>query len=190
MVTMNVKAEGFPKEYFKQFHPLGSQFFGEAHLKPFNVSKKGFTRPINPFTGKRFPDCCKQCTDIYRFLAQEFSRFPNCCPLHRKSASEPWFNAELYKDLPNRVLVCLHCTINHINKNIKRDDWFEDIKNYIEYNIVSFGIPTMCCEWYLHFLKDCLMNTGNVHIHPIQTDKRDSLIKFVFELIDFSVVFD
>lgn len=170
-------------DFFERFPQFDKLSFPLVFLKPFKVLDEDFRKPINNTTGKEFPYCCTQCYTINHKLGQKFEKFPNCCSLHQKASKEPWFNAEDYINLPDRVLICLFSTINHINKNINEDDWFGDISEFIELNIVSFGIPTICPEWYLKNLILCLGNFDNIHINPMPEYKRNRLISHVKYLI-------
>jgi len=116
---------------------------GSVYEKPFNI--------------KYYPDekhnldNCVKCQNSYKIVFDtitEFSKkFPYCCDYHSKLASHYLFKKVHFDDLPKMVANKVFYTYHHIQNNIEKDNWKEELKNYIEYAIDSFGqTPQDCGE--------------------------------------------
>jgi len=86
---------------------------------------------------------CENCKKIYLHVLNEinlkFQKFPNCCERHKKLISEEWFNKKDFKNYPKLFTDKLFYTYDHILNNIDHEDWQEDIMDFIDYIILSFG---------------------------------------------------
>jgi hypothetical protein len=72
-------------------------------------------------------------------LEKEFERFPDCCEGHRKLSLEKWFNKEDFKEVPKLTADKIFYTYNHILNYIKEENWEQEIKDYLDYTLESFG---------------------------------------------------
>jgi len=96
-------------------------------------------------------DTCEGCKNSHKFIIQQmvdyYQEFPFCCEHHSKLAKKSWFNKFDYKDLPKMVADKVLFTHHHIINKLDEDDWKEDLTNYIEYGVESFGqFPLGCGE--------------------------------------------
>src|SRR5690606_12394201 len=69
----------------------------------------------------------------------------------------------------------------HIEKQIHQVDWYDDITDYIEFNIQSFGIPDFGKDQYLGMLKHVLNDSGWKKANGISDDKANELLIFIDE---------
>lgn len=100
---------------------------------------------------------CKDCKKKFnytkrelteRFLgSQQIKAFPNCCDNHSNLIKLKEYKYEDYIPAPELTAQKIMFTHNHIVNNIDAEDWFEDITDYIEYAVSSFGqAPKGCGE--------------------------------------------
>ena len=114
----------------------------------------GFEFPKHKETGATFPHCCNMHTTFYNNITDWFRTFPNCCTGHRKMAKQNRsYNKIIYAGTPARIAKQCAYTDYHINKQINNEDWFEDITEYIEYNVLCFGKPAIGLHIYLDYLQ-------------------------------------
>lgn len=100
---------------------------------------------IHPY--KTFPsEAENQLTDYDEFyketlqkLKAEFEKFPNCCEGHRKLSLEKGFDRENFKEVFRLATDKVVYSYNHILYFIKEENWEEEIKDYLDYTIESFG---------------------------------------------------
>jgi len=105
-------------------------FFIEAFdTKPAD----GYLLPDN------FPDCCPGHRRLFKSLKKDLNKFPDCCPLHRNLFKAPWFDKTNYLHTPLKTLQALAYTLNWIEININKRDWYKKIYDYIEHTIRSYG---------------------------------------------------
>jgi len=128
-------------------------------------------------------------------------KFPNCCDFHRdvnksihdnfeKNASiylqwyEKEYNIEIdrtiYKNTPAKILKQLSYTEFFISEKITSNLWLEDITNYIEYNIQSFGDPSPGVTWYVSMVRLYLKEFDK----NIEKNKKDKIITFLNSKMD------
>lgn len=108
----------------------GSAFEKQFEIKYFKEEKHNL-------------DTCEGCRNAYKTILQQmevyYNTFPLCCEFHRKLIKEPWFNKRDFKDLPKMVADKVLFTHHHIINKLDTDNWKEELTNYIEYAIASFG---------------------------------------------------
>lgn len=159
---------------------------------------QGFeTSPINGYEApKNFPNCCDYHRQVLKNGEDFFRKFPNCCNDHKKLLTKPWFSKGIYNGLPAKIVNQLSYTEHHISAKLPSLDWYEDIVDYIEWNVSSFGHPAVGLHVYLGNLKHYLKETKS----EIPPDKRQKLIDFIDsyykpklktkEKIDFNVLYE
>lgn len=111
-------------------------YITSEHLEvPFFI-----TKPTGKWTApNKFPDCCPFHRSVFVEALSLLQRFPNCCAGHKKLKGKEWFNKNDYKGLPIKLLNTLSHTEYHILNQIEKPNWYQDITDYIEYCVISFG---------------------------------------------------
>ncbi|SOD98051.1 hypothetical protein [Spirosoma fluviale] len=109
------------------------------HIQPFQPLVFRDYKPQ-----ENFPNCCPNHKAVMEWAAKFVEEFPNCCEAHKILAKNPLIDLTYFKSdafavsIVNRVSYTEH----HIEKRIEQANWYEDITNYIEYIISSFGTPS------------------------------------------------
>ncbi len=106
----------------------------EFAILPFEV------KPIDGYqTRENFPNCC----DFHRQVQNETERldreFPTCCEPHKMLLTADWFNLNEFADGGQRARKALAYTEFVIENRRTTLDWYEDITDYLEYCLHSFG---------------------------------------------------
>lgn len=120
---------------------------------------ENYHSPVSKETGKAFPDCCEFHKGILEEVEEWFRDFPNCCSDHQKLNEVPWFSSGRYSAVANKVARQVIFTEYQILKHIDSSNWNEEVTNYIEANVDSFGmLPRgygypIGLEHYLKYLK-------------------------------------
>lgn len=141
----------------------------------------GYQPSENKATGEELPNCCHFHKQVFEATAKYMEKFPDCCEVHRKLLQAPWFLKDNYKDIPLKVVKQLSYTEYLIVSKIDTTDWYDDITDYIEANISSFGhLPQgygspVGLDKYLTCLKYHIDNTT----HDISSEKRRRLIEYI-----------
>jgi len=136
---------------------------------------EGYEVPTNKETGELFPNCCQFHKNVFESAEKWFEKFPNCCEPHKKLAGKSWFKKENYNGIAEKIVKQLSYTEHHISERINIDEWYKDITDYIEYNVLSFGHPAIGLHLYLGNLKHYIEYTYS----EIPKDKRQRLIEFI-----------
>lgn len=134
-----------PAKFISEMHKMRC---GEAHVA--QLTRDDFeirpypTHPTEGYAARdNFPNCCNYHTSIYEGAKSAFERFPNCCEGHRNLLKEPWFDKRNYAGMPERLLNALSYSEYHFANKIDAEDWYEDITDYFDYTLSSFGqFPT------------------------------------------------
>lgn len=157
--------------------------------KPFieigseNIWELGFeTEPHAVYEEpKDFPECCPYHSSIKNQLDEWFTEFPNCCKNHKELKTRTWFDKNKYNDVPNKILNELSFTENFISKNVEKENWFEEITDYINYSIESFGTPNIGGNKYFVYLKNWI-ETTKPNDFEFPKWKRNQLLEFLENL--------
>ena len=127
-----------------------------------------FELPFDTLPTKGIHDynTCEGCqvtlSNITNSTKEKLLKFPLCCTAHSNLANEKWFNKNDFKNAPKLVSNKVVFTNQHILNNINSDDWYNDLTNYIDYTIQSFGnMPSgygepFCLSNYLMYVKNFL----------------------------------
>ncbi len=144
-------------ENFTPHRYCGNTFFtfGVAYIKP------AYTEPT---TGEHDFNTCDDCQKSLKVISEQiesrFAAFPDCCEHHKELKKEGWFVKDDYKDISKQVSTKVIYTRQHILNNIAIENWYQDITNYIEYTIHSFGqfkyLPGLYLEDYNQYIKHFL----------------------------------
>jgi hypothetical protein len=144
-------------------------------MAPFpTIPLEGY-KPVVNSDGEVFPNCCPYHKGMLKDAETWFEKFPNCCDQHRKMAKEPNFNKSNYPGVPLKIINQVSYTEFHIQQRMEADDWYEDITDYIQYNIKSFGHPSVGSGLYFGIISRHIKNK-NVAIPKI---KRAMLIEYL-----------
>lgn len=146
--------------------PDGKRFINQLNTQAFikidgaNLYEPGYEcKPFIEFEKpQNFPDCCKYHSSTKENLDSWFLGFPNCCNRHKKIAKKEWFRKENYDNLSGKILKHILYTENFIEKSLDKDDWYKEITDYIQYNIDSFGIPSIGANPYYFSIKNWIKN--------------------------------
>lgn len=120
---------------------------------------EGYEIPVNKETGEQFPNCCPFHKNIFEEAEKWFDKFPNCCGPHKKFIGKWWFKKTNYNGIAEKIVKQISFTEHHISEQIKKPDWYKDITDYIEYNILSFGHPAVGLHLYFGTVKHYIQNT-------------------------------
>ncbi len=142
------------------------------------VRGQSWTPPerTEPTTGVHDYKTCENCLSIHKqmidILQNTYDKMPYCCEYHTKIAkkfdldkSEIFCEPSMYAD---KVIF----TKQHIINNIDASYWYNDITEYIEYTVMSFGSADI--RNYFVWLKH-LLNNG----HGLQKNKKDAIITYL-----------
>ncbi len=136
---------------------------------------EGYEAPTNKETGEQFPNCCPFHKSVFEAAKSWFSKFPNCCDQHKAMVSKWWYNKANYSGVAEKIVKQLSYTEHHISERINIDEWYKDITDYIEYNVLSFGRPAIGLHLYLGSIQHYIKNTNS----EIPKNKRQRLIEFI-----------
>ena len=110
-------------------------------FKPFAIPYE-----INPTSEHNF-ETCEKCLKDIEYITQKLKArgFPLCCDWHKNLTKRADFNIDDFANVPEMTAKKIKYTIRHIIDNIEKDDYVDDIGEYIEYAIQSFGqMPEGC----------------------------------------------
>ncbi len=117
----------------------------QSWLERLEIEPDGTTKPFEVTPPRVF----------YLHSRKDVQSFPNCCEVHLKSFQEAkiWaidFMPEGDSDaLARKIVLNLAYTEFYLKSALDQDDWYEDISDYIEFNIFSFGSSIKHSEHYL-----------------------------------------
>lgn len=162
----------------------GKTRFAQIESSDFAVSP--FTaRPLDDYKlPEKFPACCESHQERKEVLNEWFEKFPSCCARHKKLLAASWFSKNDYHDVVDKVLLQSQYTWIHIHACLEKDDWYEDITEYIDYNYKSFGsLPAgfgcaVGLDRYLNFIENDI-DSIKENYPAISKFKIDRLLQFV-----------
>lgn len=110
-------------------------FKGGKYTLPYDIVKL-------EYKGHKHQDC-KGCTLNYTKILNDLSiyhsKFPNCCDVHKKLSNQKWFIEKDFENVPLFYAEKLFCSWDHILNFIDTDEWEEEILDYVDHVIDSFG---------------------------------------------------
>jgi hypothetical protein len=144
----------------------------ELTLQPFDAQAiEGYELPVNnEVTGEQFPNCCLFHSQVFKESEDWFNKE------QEKLITNRWFQRANYNGLALKVVRQLSQTEYLISEKIMNADWYKAITHYIQYNVSSFGIPSVGEHLYLSALRYFLLNTPNGNW---SNEQKESLVKFV-----------
>ncbi len=132
---------------------------------------QGCTLPVNADTGEQFPNCCEIHQRMVLELSEWFEKFPNCCKHHSELAANGIISKEQYTGIVEKIIIQFWYTQDCITRKIENEDWFDEITEYIEYTIDSFGFSEIGAGDYRHYLKKWLQNKLNDNLEKIKLQR-------------------
>lgn len=136
---------------------------------------EGYEAPTNKKTGEQLPNCCPFHKSVFERAVIFLAKFPNCCEEHKKFVGKWWFRKENYNGIAEKIVKQLSYTEHHISERIKKNDWYKDITDYIEYNVASFGHPAVGLNLYLGYVKHYIQSTKS----KLNKEQRQRLAEFI-----------
>ncbi len=143
--------------------------------KPVLPHVEGY-RPHNDIEkSNKFPHCCDFHTETIKVLEKWFEDdFPKFTK-EEDEAYKWWFKKSDFKGLPVKIVTQLSYTEYFIKNKISSDNWYNDIRHYIDYNIASFGMPALGFKLYVYMVTYYLQNIEK----EIVAEKRNKLIAYL-----------
>lgn len=172
----------------KELEFCGNHFGYQANASAFELPF-----PIEPTSGEHDFNNCDGCKKMHKRLLRIFTDkykgnrssklpFPLCCASHINLSKKDWFKKSEFDKLniPEMVANKVIYTKQHIINNYKKPDWFEDITDYIDYAVTSFGLmPTGTGEpLYLSLFLDYLSDLIKTQDY-IPENKLNKILDFI-----------
>ncbi|MDJ1495154.1 hypothetical protein QNI19_19600 [Cytophagaceae bacterium DM2B3-1] len=161
------------------------QFSGGAFEYPF---------PVLPTKGEHDYNTCDACKLLQRSIVEDikrhFKKFPNCCKLHKKlrdvkSRSKEGFDKKKFGNVPQLVADKIIFTQQHIVNNIKSEQFLEEITDYIDNVVESFGQmpnnfgPPLYLVYYLEKMIGLIEGRND-----IDYDRKDLVVHYFKKLLN------
>jgi|GEM_PF-1011513 len=179
-----------PHLFVEKITPV--EFCGQTFAWKLDASIFELPFETEPTSGKDHDfKKCKKCQEslktIEEFLTKKFkgtitkAGFPLCCAQHANLTKLPKFleNKIHYDRVPTWVAQKVIFTNNHILNHIKRENWYAEVIEYIDYTIASFGQmpkeagePLYLSDYFAYVLE--LLGRP-----PIPKDKKDKLQSYI-----------
>ena len=151
--------------------------FLQLNANEFRFSHHDIPAPEGWEPPENFPECCEFHKGAVSGTKNFLEKFPFCCDSHKEFAERfPPLKGE-YDYLIIKVVNQISYTEFIIADRLNNDDWLEDITDYLEYNISSFGHPGMGDHLYNMDIKHYIKNSTT----DIPQEKRDRLIGWLEE---------
>lgn len=119
--------------------------------------------PVPSTTGKHDYKKCEACQNYHRQIIEKitpkFKEFPSCRTEYMKLLGLNGFNKKDFGNSPQLIADKIIFSYQHIINNIEKKDWFQEITDYLDWIIESFGRmpkgygPPFCLiEYYEHII--------------------------------------
>ncbi|MEM6736114.1 MAG: hypothetical protein AAF620_08605 [Bacteroidota bacterium] len=175
-----------PKAWARAFGNTdrGNLNLSEVSADTFELTYFDIVKPEGHEFPAHFPQCCQYHKCVHQDINSWYEKFPKCCAHHKKLLEAHWFNKSDYNGVIRKVESQLSYTEYLINEKIKNVDWYEDITDYIEHNIASFGqLPTgygspVGLNGYLQHLLNWLKNLAS-DTYKLPPDKVKRIAEYI-----------
>jgi len=145
------------------------------HPQPTLPHVEGYRPHSDIEKSKKFPKCCDFHAEAIEKLEKWFEDdFPNFSK-EEENAYKLWFKKSDFKGLPLKIVTQLSYTEYFIDKKISSPNWYDDIRHYIDYNILCFGNPALGFRHYLYLVKYYFQKIEK----EIADEKRNKLIAYL-----------
>ena len=142
-----------------------------------------------PTPGEHDFNTCEGCLKNLKILREDFSErfngtkekqgFPLCCEAHAELAKLQVFNRNHFNQVPDWTAKKIIYTKQHIKNHIFADDYYQEITDYIDYTIDSFGqTPNDSEPLYLGSYLSCIsgiISKGD----DIPKDRKKKLMEYL-----------
>lgn len=161
-------------------HPI-YQWTGSALEKPFTTEY--FKQEKHNL--ENCANCRKTHEKIKLQMEEYFKTFPACCIKHKNLLRAKWFKREDYVNIPQLVADKVIYTHHHILNNLDTENWQQEIANYLEYTVQSFGqFPQdhgepVCLSKYLKYIHDLLKGMKFNTEEKVYTDRRETVLRMI-----------
>lgn len=157
------------------------QMTGSSFEKPFEIQyfKKD----------KHNLDNCEGCRQTHEKIKKQmeeyFSIFPMCCVLHKNLLKAEWFKKEDYNNIPQTVADKVIFSHHHILNNLDQENWQEEIQNYLDYAVQSFGSfpegygEPLCLSKYRNYIEELLTNVKFEKEEPTHKVRREGALQII-----------
>ena len=149
--------------------------FIEIPATQFKIEPYSITAPNGWVAPDGFANCCPFHKSLVKNTEDFLSIFPNCCDEHRQYARRFGVLRGSYDYLKEKVVNQMSFIEHIIETKINNEDWFEDITDYFEYNVFSFGSPAIG----LHLLRFHLILYLEKSKSNIPKYKRTKLLNYL-----------
>ncbi|MDP3443806.1 MAG: hypothetical protein Q8T08_13180 [Ignavibacteria bacterium] len=136
---------------------------------------EGYEKPVNIETGEQFPFDCIFHKRIHELAQKGIEEFLMEQSMNPGKSNVLWVQDKDFENLPLKIVTQLSYTTHLISEHIDNTDWYEDITDYIEYNVDSFGHPAYGENIYFNVLQ-FYIKSDEVEI---QKNKKQKLIEFI-----------
>lgn len=137
--------------------------FLKIEADQFRLGAYQIPKPEGWEPAENFPECCDFHKTTYNETKRFVIDFPNCCAGHKEYAKRFPPKKGEFDYLVEKVVYQVSYTEHHIQEKINNEDWYDDITDYFEYNLSSFGHPGIGDHLYyldiIHWLKN---NTSDI----------------------------
>ena len=142
-------------------------------IHPFTIPEpEGIKFPEN------YPNCCENHKKWFSELVVYIVKFPKCCDGHEKFFANFKFDKTVvYKDFPMEILNKAFYTQYIIATKIDNEDWYEDIKDYIDFCTTSMGTPSIGWNHYKNMVLSYIDNWKE----QIPKDKKTQIVNYLNE---------
>ncbi|OAD92660.1 hypothetical protein A7A78_01765 [Aequorivita soesokkakensis] len=136
---------------------------------------------------------CENCRntrkDIIARLKKATEIFPFCCESHRKLLDFSLYRNEDYIGLEDKIADKIMYSYHHVINFIDRDDWLNEITDYLKYVIDSFGSfpPEYGCAFMINYYPDILsdlLKDNSPSSNKISNDEFQKRINKIQNFID------
>jgi hypothetical protein len=149
--------------------------FIEIPATQFKIEPYSITAPEGWVAPDGFANCCPFHKSLVKNTEDFLSIFPNCCDEHRQYARKFGVLRGSFDYLKEKVVNQMSFIEQIIETKINNEDWFEDITDYFEYNVFSFGSPAIG----LHLLRFHLILYLEKSKSNIPKYKRTKLLNYL-----------
>lgn len=175
---LNSKDHLFFVQNFQEIDVCGSkmyQFTGSDYSQSTDFTRLTYDHNL---------DTCESCRKNHATtlseITERFNRFPTCCVPHSRLLNEKWFNLKDFDNTPRLYTDKLYYTWHHVLHFIEKDNWRDEIFDFIEYILNTFGSfpidygEPLYFSAFIHQLKSLIKKGLQDH-----QSKSDEIIEFI-----------
>lgn len=130
-----------------------------------------------------YPKCCPYHESVLDYVVNWWKKFPNCCKEHETMVSSGYIKKEDYNYVPEKIITCYAYFEYHLSQKINEDNWFTDIKHYLEHLSFSFGHPAIGFAQLQHLIEFHLHNHKPTD-WTFPEERRSALIAYLTKKVE------